>query len=574
MNALRKHLFIVLSTLLVLIAGSLFVGQHRVHAATDYQAQTLVGDLGLPQAVVAVMIKNSLDVNGNTPNVSTSTVTVGNISQWQTVSLANRNQNADGTYTSSTNATVAAWLAGLTTSSADQVETSDMILYQDIAENQSDNYTGPKMLASGIPANYGHAAYTAGDLPVFNKLMAVLMCATDAKTIDLTGIVSQVASPANRLKMLAMFRTPDMTNLTELDLGYNNFGAGVSVGGWGYYDFYMVTLNSKSVETWNLSYEGLTALDSELLKNIGTQTRNVNLASNSLTTINWNNGDWLAGTGDDGNVDLGGNDKINATDSATLHVLLTVSGNGSTTVLPDLVANTMITAAVAANMGSSLTTSVLNNVAMQMSADTIVALVNYETTGGGQWNSFKSTLASDDFDVSQIPDDVLQSMTDDEYHAFKNALSKANQTLVDAKRAGSGGATDTKASVVASGAWQFAYQLGADASAIQEIGAVNLAGTLPQGDSLTLSMAPWTSQSAQINPTLSFTLANGAVSVKADGSANIILDNRSGQDMPLNLVLTDPTLALSEAQVNTLSRQDNFNGVLVWTVQNVPIATR
>ena len=574
MNALRKHLFIVLSTLLVLIAGSLFAAPQQAHADTDYQNETLVGDLGLPQEVVGVMIKNSLDANGNTPNVSTSTVTVGDISQWQTVSLANRKQNADGTYTSSTNATVAAWFAGLKTSSDNQVETKDMILYQDMSENLGNNFTGPKMLTDGIPANYGHAAYSAADLPIFNKMMALLMCATDAKTIDLTGIVSQVSDPAIRIKMLAMFRTDDMKSLTELDLGYNNFGPAVGTSGWGYYSFYSNTLHSSTVETWNLSYEGLAALDSQLLMNIGNQTRNVNLASNSLITIDWNNGNWLAGPGDDGNIDLSENTQINSRDRNTLDVLLKVSGNGSTTVLPDTVANDMVTAAIAANVGQSLSAAVLNNVAAQLDTDSLVALVNY-ATGQGQYEGFKEILASDDFDVSKLSASALQGLSDAEYTALKNTLSTKNQTAVETKKDdATGGSTGSTANLATSGAWQFVYQLGTDASAIKGIGALNLSGTLPNGQSLMLSMAPWTSGKTQINPTINFDLRNTSVSVTANGSVQTVQDNRSGQDMPLNLAISDPTLSLSADQVTNLTSQQDFNGVLVWTIQNVPVVPR
>lgn len=571
MDALRKRLFIVFSTLFVLLAGSLFVASNPVHAATSYTDQTLVGDLGLPNEVVSVMVANSLDANGNTPSLAASAVTVGDIAQWQTVSLARRTRNADGTYTSATSPTVAAWIAGLKTNTNAYVETSDMLLYQDIAENRTGNFTGPKMLTDGIAQAYGRAqSYTVATMPVFNKLMAVLMCAADAKTIDLTGIVSGVADAATRVKMLAMFRTVDMKHLTEFDLGYNTFGPGLDTAGWGYDDFRGYTLSSSSVQTWNLSYEGLTTLDSVMLQNIGGQTRNVNLASNSLTTINWNNQGFLTGTGDNGSVNLGGNTEISAADLTTVTVLLNWLGNGSSTVLPDTVANAVIIAAVAAQMENSINANVLNNVADQLTANSLITLVN-GAKATASWTSLTKTLASDDFDVSKIPDSVLQAMSDEDYATFKDALSTTNQATVETKKGNSGSTGgQTTGSVSASGAWQFVYQLGTDATAIKGIGAVNLAGTLPQGQSLTLSMAPWTSGKQTITPTLSFNLRTTPVKVTADGAVNVIQANGSGADMPLNLALTNPTMSLTADQVANLSSQANFNGVLVWTIQNVP----
>lgn len=137
MSALRKHLFIVLSTLLVLIAGSLFVGQQRVEAAS-YDDLTLVGNLGIPQDVVSVMIANSLDANGSTPNISVDALTIGEVDQWQTVSLADRSQNADGSFVSAVDSTVANWVGSLSTNNNDAVETSDMLLSQDLSDGSFD----------------------------------------------------------------------------------------------------------------------------------------------------------------------------------------------------------------------------------------------------------------------------------------------------------------------------------------------------------------------------------------------------------------------------------------------------
>lgn len=561
MNALRKHLTIVLLTLFLLIAGSLFVEQQSVEAANSYDNLTLVGDLGLPQKVVSVMIANSLDANGSTPNVSAADLTIGQVDQWQTVSLANRKANSDGSYVSSVNATVADWVGGLATNTNDYVETSDMLLSQDL----SDGSFNVLSLLSGQSLNisYGRSqVYTLSNFPVLNKLMLVLMTATNAKTIDLTGLVSQVATPINRVKILDLFQTITMPNLTELDLGNNLFGPGVSNPSiWYAWMFRSRTLASKSVVTWDLSYEDLTTLDSDMLSFLGSQTRNVNLASNVLTTIGYNNKGVLA-TG--GKIDLADNNNLDSENSDTFMVLATIISTGGNTILPDVVVNAVVMKAVdnwmtVSNLG-------VNAVASQLTSETLTALVNSKNP-----NSYLSAV-----DPDKLLASTIQGLDDATYQSFLNYFENtlkdpAKVAKLTQKRNNDATNPATKASVTATGSWSFGnYTLG-QTQALTADDKVRLTGTLPAGQRLSVTMSDWTSGDSTFDPQLTLPAGdNGwsAVDLHA-GTAAVVLTNPNTSVIQYDQTLAYPRLTISPAQANKM-QVGATTGTLTWTIENVP----
>ncbi|WP_407894228.1 hypothetical protein [Lacticaseibacillus sp. N501-2] len=551
MDALRKHILIVVSTLLVFIAGSFFVAQQPVQAANSYDGYTVVGDLGIPQDVVSVMIANSLDANGKTPNVSASSLTIGDVSQWQTVSLATRKQKSDGSYASTTNSTVAGWVGGLATNSDDNVKTSDMYLFQSLCD-------GSFPVLSFLTGGNMYNQYTLANLPVLNRLMLVLMTAKNAKTIDLTGMVSKVSIPANRLKILDLFQTKTMPNLTELDLGSNAIGPGLTDSSWAYYMMWSSVLASKSVVTWDLSYEGFTSLDNNLLSQLGSQTRNVNLSSNTLTSIGRNNGDALDTGGD---IDLSGNGNLNSDDSSTLWVLAKVISTGGDTVLPDSVANAVVSKAVN-SYDASMTSAGINAVASQLTTETLTTIVN----------SKDASALLPGIDPSKLSADAVQQLDSDAYEKILDHLPDDKKTSLEEKRQDASGSQADKASVSVAGNWNFGNYILGQTTSMTSPDAVKITGTLPAGQRLSVTMSDWTSGNREISPQLSLPAGDNGwsqLSLTADDSSPV-LTNNSSATMQFSQTLTSPTLNIPQAQGNAMTVGATYTGTLTWSIENVP----
>ncbi len=557
MMRFRQWLTLVLMSLTALVGAGLLRPTQPVAAAT-YPDQTLVGDLHLPQQVVAVMVANSLDATGKTPSVAPAAVTVADVQQWQTVALAARTQNADGTYTSATAPTVASWVASLATTTDEYVATKDMLLAQDLSDG---SYSAAGLLdgSSTISVAYNRTQpYTTANLPIFNVLMAVMMSATKAKTIDLTGIVSQVASPANRVKMLALFQTKTLPHLETLDLGYNLFGQGVTSNSWYYTMFRTRTLASSSVVTWNLPYEELESLDADLLSSLGSQTRNINLASNVLTTLNYNNRGYL-GTG--GKIDLSNNDNLDSVNSDTFIVLATIISTGGNTILPDAVANAVVTKALEnwpniSNLG-------VNAMAPQLTTATLAAIANMA--------SIKQLVAA--LDPSKLLASSVQGLTDADYQKLYDSLDATQKAALAAKRAGGGGGKTARLN--ADGAWTFAnYRIG-QPDAVVGTGStpVIISGSLPPNQQLTVAMSAWTNGNSQIAPLLSLPAGTGgwqAVNLEV-GQPEVVLSNpNDNRNIGFEQLLRQPLLTVPNAQLNKLRAGQNYTGTLTWTIQNTP----
>lgn len=570
MNTLRQRILIMITTLMLVLSGSFWFAQPTPTAAASADNLTLVGDIGLPKDVVQVMLDNSLDASGKTPTVSADEVTVKDISTWQTVSLANRVASGSD-YQSTTNSTVAGWIGSLQTNDNDYVETKDMLLYQDIALDPI-QFSPSAVLTTGIPAGYGRKqSYSAAQAPIYNKLMAVLMSATSAKTIDLTGLVSRVSDAVARLKMLTMFRTCDMTNLTELDLGSNNFGAGIGGSSWAYNVFQQTTLASKSVQTWDLSFEGLTGLDSVLLHNLGSQTINVNLSSNSLNKMDWNNSLFLKSASDKGTVDLDANTQIDEQDGTTITVLVKLLSNGGATVLPDEVADAVIKAAFVTN-NSEVTVTALNKVLKQLSAATLTTLI--DLAAQNEYTKVGIIFRDPALDITDLPVEVTQAIDSSTFDKLLTIVTPANAEKLKAKHdAGGNTPPIDPANIEVSGNWAFDYTLGADSSDVKSTNMVSLTGLIPAGQSLMVSMSPWVSGSHTLMPTLSFNQGRNQVSVTADGTATPVLGNKSDTSLTLATTLEDSHLEIPVADLTQLAPQQSYSSTLTWTIVNAPTAS-
>lgn len=572
MRIQSQHLVKLIMVLAIALMGGFFWLCGGVVQAddgqTDYLNQKLV-DYQIPANVVQVIIDNSLDANGQRPNVSAQDLTVGDVQQFKTFSLAVRTKNSDGTYTSATSDTVANWIASLKTNDNNYVETADMLLYQDIAQDDGQNFTPAKLLTSGIMENYGHQAYDVASLPVYNALMAIAMSATNATTVDLTGIVSQVNDSGSnlRMKMLAMFRTSDLTNLQELDLGRNMFGA-ETMGGWAYDSFMGATLKSSSVVTWDLSYENLATLDANLLKNLGNQTRNINLSSNVLKTINYNNGQYLGVTGPDGSVDLGDNTKLDTDDGATFYVLATILSTGGKTILPDPIANEVVAKAITTwpninNLGVAA-------VADQLTDDTLATVINAGNAA--------DLLAS--INVNELTSAAIQGLSEDDFTKLVAIVKEQTdgaakvKILISKRRA----IKDLDvASITASGSWNFgSYILGSADRTLSDLdNNVTLSGSLPAGQQISVTMGAWQSESASFDPALKInTTSDGWLLSDTDLLVNqpvTAFRNQTSEKVAFDLVLNHPELTIPDDQITNLKQQE-YTGTLTWAVEDIPAA--
>ncbi|MFD1484069.1 hypothetical protein ACFQ5J_02360 [Lacticaseibacillus baoqingensis] len=562
MSAWKRYSNMVI-VFIACVVGLLVMPTVSVHAAPADAGKTLVGDLHLPAAVVQVLVANSTASSGAAITTAPDAVTVGDVATWQTVSLAQRTVNNDGSVTSTPSAAVASWLASLAQTPSpqhpDAVESADVLLWQDMAENANGTYSPAAILGGSIPTGYGRSqVYTSANMPVFNTLMAVLMSAQNAQVIDLTGIVGQVQPAANRVKMLAMLQTPELPNLQELDLGHNMLGDQTD-SNWGYYRFRMTTLHSASVRSWDLSYEDFSYLDANMLANLGAQTRNINLASNVLKTINYNNGGYLGVTGADGSVDLSNNDNLSSVDSDTFYVLAHVIGIGGDTILPDAIANAVITKALTTwpninNLG-------VNAVADQLMAATLAELANTQNAA-----TLLATLQ-----VDQLQAAAVQGLSDADFAKLCQVVPADQVSRLQAKRQKT---TPNTAKLLANGNWLFgAYHIGETTTSIsipQQV--VTISGTLPPGQRLSVTMSPWTAAAAQLAPVLGLPAgANGwqETNLEVD-SAAVVLTNPNPTAMDFDQTLAGVTLKIPDAQLSQLQPDTTYTGTFTWTFEDVP----
>ncbi|MBD1501118.1 hypothetical protein [Weissella cibaria] len=217
-------------------------------------ASTTLLQLGIPKAVIQTMLDNSLMSDGRTPTAAGETVntfTVGDVQKLKTLSLATRTKNTDGTYTSKANSNVADWLGSLdytsTTGGASPVVTNDVVLGADyLSTGQTAAST---ILDQGVPKWSGGDQYYT-PTPILNVLMAVINSATNATTLDLTGMLSKVPTQSAystvHMATMALVQTNKLTNLKTLNLGGNRLGSdqqgSAAIDGSAYYLFRSNTL--------------------------------------------------------------------------------------------------------------------------------------------------------------------------------------------------------------------------------------------------------------------------------------------------------------------------------------------
>ncbi|MCT0956297.1 leucine-rich repeat domain-containing protein [Weissella cibaria] len=354
-------------------------------------ASTTLLQLGIPKAVIQTMLDNSLESDGRTPTAAGGTVntfTVGDVQKLKTLSLATRTKNADGTYTSKANSNVADWLGSLdytaTTGGASPVVTNDVVLGADyLSTGQTAAST---ILDKGVPKWSGGDQYYT-PTPILNVLMAVINSATNATTLDLTGMLSKVPTQSAystvHMATMALVQTNKLTNLKTLNLGGNRLGSdqqgAAAIDGSAYYLFRSNTLTSNSVTDLDLSNNDFTTLDGNILSGIGSQISALNLGGNNITSIDYNNGSVFsnASKSDGGSVNLAGSENLNVSGNTAYVIASALNSGGASLTLDDKTANDLATNQLASQSAwPGVSSAGFQSIAPQLSGSTVTTIVS------------------------------------------------------------------------------------------------------------------------------------------------------------------------------------------------------
>ncbi|WP_373892212.1 hypothetical protein ACAW68_02230 [Weissella confusa] len=360
--------------------------------AASFSTRTLTS-YQIPKAVVQTILDNSLMSDGKTPTADGKTVdnfTIGDVQNLKVLSLATRTKNSDGTYTSKANAAVADWLESMdyaTKNPGSQVlQTKDAVLG---AGNLSDGkIKAQTFLQNGVPTYSDNQYYNP--TPVLNILMAIINSATNATTLDLTGMLSKVPSKTNygtvHMGILALLQTPQLTNLKTLNLGDNQIGVDKVTAGFdsnAYYLFRSTTLTSSSVTDLDLSDNGFTTLDDNILSGIGSQISGLNFAGNNITSISYNNGTTFsnASKSEGGSVNLSGSDNLDVSGNTAYVIASALNSGGASLTLDNKTANALATNQIAnGNSWPGVNSDGFTAIVPQLSGDTVATIVDKNAT--------------------------------------------------------------------------------------------------------------------------------------------------------------------------------------------------
>ena len=411
-------------------------------------ASTTLLQLGIPKAVIQTMLDNSLMSDGRTPTAageSVNTFTVGDVQKLKTLSLATRTKNADGTYTSKANGNVADWLGSLdytsTTGGASPVVTNDVVLGADyLSTGQTAAST---ILDQGVPKWSGGDQYYT-PTPILNVLMAVINSATNATTLDLTGMLSKVPTQSAystvHMATMALVQTNKLTNLKTLNLGGNRLGSdqqgSAAIDGSAYYLFRSNTLTSNSVTDLDLSNNDFTTLDGNILSGIGSQISALNLGGNNITSIDYNNGSVFsnASKSDGGSVNLAGSENLNVSGNTAYVIASALNSGGASLTLDDKTANDLATNQLASQSAwPGVSSAGFQSIAPQLSGSTVTTIVSQNATA--VTSNVLQTLATTNADA--LSANTLTSLADKNANAITadalSSIAANNATAIDDK---------------------------------------------------------------------------------------------------------------------------------------------
>lgn len=265
-----------------------------------------------------------------------------------------------------------------------------------------------------------------------------------------------------------------------------------------------------------------------------------------------------------GIIDLSDNNNLDSANNDTFIVLATIISTGGDTILPDAVANAVVSKAI--DNWPNISNLGVNAVASQLTTDTLAAIANSQNA--------KSLLSV--LDPDKLLASTVQGLDDASYQKLLDNLTDAQKVKLEQKRSHDSGNTATKASVTATGNWTFGnYTLG-QTTPLTAGEKVRLTGTLPAGQRLSVTMSDWTSGNSEFAPQLSLPAGDngwGAVDLQT-GTAAVVLTNPNTTVMQYDQTVANPSLVIPASQVNHMQVGATYTGTLTWTIENVPNTDR
>lgn len=308
-------------------------------ASGDYLAASLL-EYNIPAEVIQVLLANSTYANGETPSErgqTPETFTIADVKQLTTVSLADRTANADGSFSSTPNQTVATWVAGCKAGVDYNIQ--DGAFYR--------NTTALVEGENGSLATKEIEIYGAKATLSFNFLMQIIASAEKAAIVDLTGVTSKIADNSLALQLLCLFQTERLPALQSLILAQNNLQ---SISFQPSKTTLFNTSDTQKITSLDLSNNNMDfktgnydISEFPILKNL----TNLDLGGNDVTLVQG----WLARAlekivENEGSSDLSDAD-LNTEDWTTITTILTVINSNSAEIeLSDTTVNNIFTANV------------------------------------------------------------------------------------------------------------------------------------------------------------------------------------------------------------------------------------
>ncbi|MCI1902078.1 MAG: hypothetical protein LKI93_05045 [Bifidobacteriaceae bacterium] len=531
-------------------------------AEATYPATTVVS-YGIPGDVVQVICDNSRMADGKAPcddGITAATMTLADVAQMTVFSVANRTKStdADDVASSTPNATVATWAKDVVdraaatwvknATNAQRVVTDDESRVKSDAVLRYDLWTdasvSQKILTDGVPkysGGLGAANSWNTPTPVFNVLMALANSATNATTIDLTGLLSKVdlsatTYPGVRLKLLSLLQGKSLAKLTTLKLGYNGIGIDSqacansgsvddctdSAENW----FRSGPLAAPSLDALYLDNNDIHAIDATMLSDAAQTVTKLYLSGNDLSTLNYNNGQFFQSilNNPDSVLDLSGNLSINEEDKNTLFVLeKAIETNGAAITIEQSVLSATLIAAIAdTTWCGTLSVKGLESVADRIDTSVLSAWLAYSADPTNKCAPLTPT--------TEILDAIMEKST-----ASVEGLSEQDkknlQTMIDSTTdAGVKEALErmleiansaSASSIEVSGTLDFGSVSIEDLYAgapVESASTLTMKGTLEANQKLTVEESPWVSASGtSFTPELSLQLSGvfGALTVNS-----------------------------------------------------------
>ncbi|MGF2942220.1 leucine-rich repeat domain-containing protein [Enterococcus xiangfangensis] len=501
------------------------------HAAASYDSNTLMA-YDIPDEVIQVILDNSTYSDGTTPSSRGQTpasFTIGDVEQLVTISLATRSKNNNGTYTSTPNAAIANWVASLTSSSGYDVSDN---AYRLNAAGTVDSVTGS--LTTKELTFDSHSA-GSGYRPPFNFLMQILASATNATTVDLTGMTSKITNTTLVEQLLCLFQTDRLPALKTLILTHNNL---VSTTYYKMASTIFGVTDAQSVTTLDLSYNNMkydsTSLGQSAFS-IMKKLTNLNLVGNDVNLISG----WLTDalnqvTGNDGSIDIS-DGHLDTNDYNTLNTIMVLLNAGKGDIsLNDETINDVFVSVPLYGTPAQPTVDVITKYLPQLTDETIRNLIDNN----------RNVAANPEF--KKMLEEMLNGHT---------KPPESNSLQVEG---GLNFGQDNKLSQIGT----------ADIVAKDSI---KLSATITAGSSLMVSVNQWvgTEDGSTFNASLIVPAYDSYWNTfVVDTDKKVLYQNTTAQTVKINKEIVGLTLNIPADQQTKIHAEISYNTTINWSISN------